>query len=106
MGYQTPELNAQYGLDVETFYVKELKYHKSWSRNTFNYDVMLLKLSGNSKKTPMKLQLSKIQRKTSDTFTIVGWGATHAVSTSTSNALREVDVQYLDTKRCKDEFYG
>merc|ERR1711862_925667 len=49
---------------------------------------------------------SKIERKTSDAFTIVGWGATHAISTSTSNALREVDVQYLDTKTCKDEFYG
>lgn len=104
--YQTPDLNARYGLNVETFYVSAVKYHKSWSRNTFNYDVMLLKLSGDSKKPVMKLQLSAIQRKTTDTLTIVGWGSTHASSKSSSNALREVNVQYLDTKKCKNEFYG
>ena len=104
--YQSPTLNQREGLNVETYKVVGTKYHPGWDKNTFNYDIMLLKLSAKSSKPAIKLQLSERNHDSNEFLTIVGWGTQSASSTTSSNALRDVEVNHMDKTYCKDEFYG
>ena len=75
------------------------KYHPGWNRNTFNYDIMLLKLSGKSTKPTIRLQISERSWVRSEYLTIVGWGTQSAYSSASSNALRDVEVILRSTER-------
>merc|ERR1712183_660901 len=72
---------------------------------SFANDVMLLKLSGRTEKSPAQMKMSNTKRKVNEEMTIVGFGFTSIDDKVPASTLRDVKVKYVDIPDCKD-FYG
>lgn len=83
---------------AERFTPAKIIKHPSWDSNVMNYDYALIKLSGESKYPPVKLNTKDITGDT--TFTVAGWGVTSESSQSVSKKLLKVDVPFVDQQTC------
>ena len=90
--------------------IAQIVDHPSYDHYTTNYDFSLLKLTGTARFTLFP-HIRPICLPTDDTndyndyiATVTGWGTTSSGG-STSNKLREVQVQVMTNTECKDSSY-
>jgi len=103
--YRDTQRNVNEGLKVDTFRVKAKRKHGNFDDYSFANDVMLLKLSGRTEKSPAQMKMSNTKRKVNEEMTVVGWGFTSSDDKVPASTLRDVKVKYVDIPDCKD-FYG
>jgi len=103
--YRDTTRNEGRGLRVETYKVKRRKKHPNFDEYLFSNDVMLLKLSGRTKKPLVKIQMSSVTRYVNEEMTVVGFGFTSSESQIPATTLRDVTVEYVDAPECKN-YYG
>lgn len=88
--------------NVETFSVRKIVVHPEY--NQLDYDYALVQLSGNSTRTPMKLNSEKIDicddEDKAPMSTTVGWGTT-SENGSLSKKLLKVAVPLVSAKNCE-----
>lgn len=91
--------------DGETVDVVAEYTHPSYSKNTNNYDVMVLKLARPTEAvvTPVKINSSGSTPSTNAAVTVVGWGVTEWGSTS--DELKEVEVTVVSEQSCRSSYY-
>ena len=103
-----------YNIQTETRMVRrsvqKIVDHPSYDHYTTNYDFSLLRMKGTARFDlyahirPVCLPLDDSDDYSGQTATVTGWGTTSSGG-STSNKLREVDVQVLTNTQCKDSSY-
>ena len=95
------QLDADDGLRVE---VEAIIRHPSYTGNTFNNDIALLKLATAVSYKPIALPVTSWQKlESSGTLaTVTGWGITEAGRVS--NVLRQVEVPLVDQSICRQSY--
>ncbi|MBU2574939.1 MAG: serine protease [Elusimicrobia bacterium] len=88
---------------VETFTAAEVVKNPGWDSNTMQYDFALVRLNGESKYAPIKLNSSEVSGKA--TFTTAGWGTT-SEGGSIAKALRKVSVPFVNKEACEAAYPG
>jgi len=87
---------------VEKFQVLETYLHPYFkSKYGFDYDVALLKISGQASKTPVQLKNGSM--KSGDKITVVGWGKTSEYGYPSSDLL-ETQQTIISEKACKSVY--
>ncbi len=94
---------------VETFSLDKIVSHPENSSSNNDYDFALLKLSGESKYTPVSLNSDyrwlSDQEQEGPMATTAGWGTT-SEGGSLSPVLLKVEVPMVSTKRCEEAYPG
>ncbi|MDA8244629.1 MAG: serine protease [Elusimicrobia bacterium] len=88
---------------VENFTVAEVVKNPGWDSNTMVNDFALIRLNGESKYAPVKLNSAEIAEGT--VFTTAGWGTT-SESGSVSKKLLKVSVPFVNRTECDAAYPG
>jgi len=89
--------------NYETFHVVEEIVHPQFSRDTFDYDLMMLRIDGTSNYKPVAIDDGS-NRRAGDHLVVMGWGST-SFTGSRSNVLLEAEVNFIDKDLC-NRYYG
>ncbi len=89
---------------AEKFTPVKIIKHPEWDSNVMNADYALIKISGESKYPPIKMNTKEITG--TPTFTVAGWGVTSENSSSVSKTLMKVDVPFVDQQTCSLAYPG
>lgn len=89
----------------EEFRVVERIQHPNYNPDTYNFDFMLLKLSGPSDHAPVALDAGGENTSPGADLTVTGWGTTSAYGI-TSAVLLETEVDVVNIDDCRDDYGG
>lgn len=89
---------------IKTLKVIRQVPHPEFQIETFQHDVMLLKLNKKIPITPVKLA-QVVDFPDGQTVRVAGWGSTSETDDS-SPVLRQVDLQYLSNELCTSDEFG
>jgi len=89
-----------YKLYYENLVPDKLHMHPNFNEDTYEHDVMLVKVFGKSRFPPVKIGRGDID--TSDSLTVLGWGADSANSGQKySNQLKSAHMKVMPNERCR-----
>jgi len=109
--------STTYHLPYENLIPRRLFLHEEYDEETYQHDIMLVRLHGKSRHRPVRLWTPPDDDRDADAppvvptpqddqrLTLIGWGATDAQqqrSQRYSDLLREADVKALDNARCRN----
>lgn len=95
--------------NIEVFTAAKIVAHPDYNSSTTDFDYALIKLSGDSTKTPAIVNSDEIQIPLpSDSqrinVTVAGWGVTSEGSYSLPNILQKVNVPLVDQQTCNNAY--
>ncbi|KAF0126066.1 MAG: trypsin [Elusimicrobia bacterium] len=89
---------------AERFTPAKVITHPGYNTDTMANDFALIKLSGESRYSPVKLNKNEIAGPAG--FTTAGWGTTSEGAWSGSNLLMKVDVPFVSAGKCDGAYPG
>jgi len=100
VAYDPHDLHT-YRLDYENLIPEKLIKHPQYNEMTYEHDLMIVKIFGRSRYTPVKIDMEAVAG--GQEVTVLGWGATTNANGGKkySDQLREADLLVLDNQSCK-----
>ncbi len=91
--------------DYETFNIVEKVTHPNFDDISFNNDFMVLRLDGNSTRTPVELDTGDVPLDSGRDVVVMGWGTTSSGGV-VSNILLEAEIDLYSQAECQDKYNG
>lgn len=95
--------------NAEVFSVKNILVHPQYDKGLSDYDFALIRLTGNSKSSPIILNTTEIPIPDNEAqaplATTAGWGVQKEAG-DIADTLMKVDVPLVDSKRCLNAYPG
>lgn len=91
-----------YKLYYENLIPEKMHLHPSYNQETYEHDIMLVKIYGKSRYPAIKINPHLDTPEVEEDVTVLGWGADHADSVPKySNQLKEADLSVMTNDQCK-----